>query len=394
MKRQKIPARPNWQEQLQAIGFTFYNLPSEGGRPYWNETTGYCFTPAEVEQLEAATKELFDRCLDAVDYVITNKKFADFAIPESYWEAITASWNRDDPTIYGRFDLAYDGKTPPKLLEFNADTPTSLIESSVAQWHWVCDTFGGKADQFNSLHEKLITQWRWLREDHLKLPKGARLHLASVHDAGDGKLVIEDYDTVSYMAETAQLAGFDTKQIFMEEIGWDGEQFVDGDAVPIERCFKLYPWEWIAREPFADKILESIDKTMWLEPLWKMILSNKQLLVVLWQLFPNHPNLLPAFNNAQAFAGKPHVKKPKLSREGANVVIYDTKGAIVEQMPGDYGSDGYVYQAFAPLAQLDGKKAVIGSWIVGDEPAGIDIRETSSFITGDLAEFVPHFVTG
>ena len=35
---------------------------------------------------------------------------------------------------------------------------------------------------------------------------------------------------------------------------------------------------------------------------------------------------------------------------------------------------------------------MIGSWIVGETPAGIDVRETGGPITGDLAEFVPHFI--
>lgn len=367
-------------------------MPSEGGRTYWNETAGYEFTEAEIHAIEAATKELFDRCLDAVEYVIQNKRFQEFGIPEGYWRAITESWQRDDPTVYGRFDLVYDGSGSPKMLEFNADTPTTLVESAVAQWHWVCDQFTTSADQFNSIHEKLIAQWKHIREERLKAPKGTVLHLASVHNGNDGRLIIEDHDTVAYMAETARLAGFETKQIFMEQVGWDGEHFVDGDNQPIRHFFKLYPWEWIAHEPFAPHVLETAKRDTWIEPLWKMILSNKQLLVILWELFPDHPNLLPSYKDAGRFAGKKYVKKPKLSREGANVQILNEQGVIVEEAKGEYGEEGYIYQAFEGLPLFDDKHALIGSWIVGDEPAGINIRETSKLITGDMAEFVPHYI--
>ena len=59
------------------------------------------------------------------------------------------------PSIYGRFDLRYDGAGPAKLLEYNADTPTTLLEASILQWNWLKDTHEGD-DQWNSLHEKLV----------------------------------------------------------------------------------------------------------------------------------------------------------------------------------------------------------------------------------------------
>lgn len=35
--------------------------------------------------------------------------------------------------LYGRMDLAYDGQGWAKLLEYNADTPTSFYESTAFQ---------------------------------------------------------------------------------------------------------------------------------------------------------------------------------------------------------------------------------------------------------------------
>ena len=61
--------------------------------------------------------------------------------------------------------------------------------------------------------------------------------------------------------------------------------------------FKLYPWEWMVHEEFADAALARMGdeqgQTVWIEPIWKMMWSNKGILPVLWRLYPDHPNLLP-----------------------------------------------------------------------------------------------------
>ncbi|MDO9395816.1 MAG: glutathionylspermidine synthase family protein [Herbiconiux sp.] len=405
MRRVSSIPRPDWRSRLDQVGFTFYDLESEGGRPYWNESAAYAFTLAEVEALEAATRELFDRCMDAVEAVVRAGRFAEFGIPERFHELVRASWDDDDPTVYGRFDLAYDGQggRPSasgsggiKLLEFNADTPTSLVETAAAQWQWLEEAGPEGADQFNGLHELLVEQWEHIRSARWGLAPGARLHLASLHDSGDGELIVEDFDTVAYMAETAAAAGFDPKLIFMEDLRWsvDRQLFLDADDEVVARIFKLYPWEWMITEQFGGFLPGSRHSTQWVEPAWKLLLSNKQLLVVLWELFPGHPNLLPAFETADAFRGRPYVQKPRLGREGANVTLFDGSGHPVAAADGAYGDEGFVFQERAVFAPIPGKTAVIGSWIVGETPAGIDLRETSGPITGDLAEFVPHYIEG
>ncbi|MGD8195437.1 glutathionylspermidine synthase family protein [Herbiconiux sp. P18] len=400
MRRTDMTPRAAWRDRCDEVGFSFYDLESEGGRPYWNESAAYVFTPAEIDRLESATKELFDRCMDAVEFVVRQGRFDEFGIPGRYHELVRASWDEDDPTVYGRFDLAYDGAGSVVLLEFNADTPTSLVETAAAQWQWLDDLRASgalppDADQFNGLHELLIEQWRHIREARWGLAPGARLHLASLHDSGDGELIVEDFDTVAYMAETAAAAGFDPKLIFMEDVRWsmDRQLFLAADDEPVRHIFKLYPWEWMITEQFGGFLPISRGTTQWVEPAWKLLLSNKQLLVVLWELFPGHPNLLPAYTTPDALAGRAFVSKPRLGREGANVTVHDAAGAVTAANDGGYGDEGFVHQALAAFAPIEGKTAVIGSWIVGETPAGIDLRETSGPITGDLAEFVPHYIS-
>lgn len=376
MWRENLIPRLDWPQKMEAVGFKFHSIDGI----YWDERVCYRFSSAEIDTLETATAELHQMCVNAAQHVIDKQRYAQFAIPVEFVPLIEASWNDDAPTLFGRFDLSWDGHAPPKLLEYNADTPTSLIEASVAQWHWLQEVRPG-ADQFNSLHEKLIAQWQWIA----KQMRGTTLHLSCIGESE------EDVGNLDYMADVAVQAGLQVHYIDITQIGWDAltKIFVDDEGREITALFKLYPWEWLVREPFGRNLLDT--KTMLIEPAWKMLLANKAILPVLWELYPDHPNLLPAFFEPQQFASE-WVKKPLLSREGANISISGGRGII--ETPGEYGAEGFVYQAYHPLPDLSaegGNYMVIGSWIVGDEPAGIGIREDQSPITNNTSRFVPHY---
>jgi glutathionylspermidine synthase len=194
---------------------------------------------------------------------------------------------------------------------------------------------------------------------------------------------------VLYLRDTCEQSGLATRNVFVEDIGWDERQrcFVDLDLHRIERCFKLYQWEWMWHEEFALQL--ATDGTRFLEPCWKMLLANKGLLSVLWELFPNHPNLLPAYDDAAPLGGT-FVRKPRLSREGSNVTWVEG-GLIVEETSGGYGEEGHVFQAVAQLPEFGGHHPVLGLWIVDHEAAGLGIREDTRRITGNMSRFVPHF---
>jgi glutathionylspermidine synthase len=280
--------------------------------------------------------------------------------------------------MVGRFDLAYDGWNPPKLLEYNADTPTALLEMAVAQWFWMKDVIIG-ADQFNSAHEKLIDAWKALGS---RMPPGSTLHFARSEEDP------EDYATSEYLRDTCVQAGIGTKTLRVEDIGWNGQVFTDLEEQPIQFIHKLYPWEWMVREAFGQHILT--DQTGFLEPPWKMILSNKGILPILWQLFPDHPNLLPAyFDEFAPQLGLQYVRKPLYSREGSNVSLIGPD--LGQKTEGSYGEEGHVYQAYSKLPVNDGQHAVIGSWVIAGQPAGIGVREDPSPITHNLSRFVPHY---
>ncbi|MEG0822696.1 MAG: glutathionylspermidine synthase family protein [Burkholderiaceae bacterium] len=381
MERVLLSPRPDWQAGMEAIGFSYHSIDGV----YWDESRAYRFTEAQIDELEAASAELHELALKAAEHVVRRGRWQEFAIPPEWAPVVEASWRAHQAgevagfSLYGRMDLSYDGAHPPKLLEYNADTPTAVLEASVAQWQWLQalrPRLEPQADQFNSIHEKLIEAWA-----RLKSRAGAsRLHFAAVAESE------EDWGNLEYLRDTAIQAGWKTIALPIERIGFNGRDFVDEFNVPIEALFKLYPWEWLVREAFGAPLRTSPMQVI--EPAWRMLLANKALLVVMWELFPGHPNLLPAFFEA-APLGDRYVKKPKLAREGANVEIVD--GARREAAAGPYGAEGWVYQALAPLPRFGADHTVIGSWLIDGVPAGIGLREDASSITCNTSRFVPHY---
>ena len=377
MERIRTSLRPDWQSNVEEVGLTFH---TPEGQPYWDESVHYQLTSAEVDTLEKAGNDVYELCLKAAQHIIDNNLFARLGISEEAAPLIVQSWDRDDFSLYGRFDFAWSGFGDPKLLEFNADTPTALVEAAVAQWYWLQDV-RPNADQFNSIHEKLIRGWSRLES------KSLPIYFAGVRDH------LEDEQTVLYLQDTAHQAGLQTKQIFMDDIGFHEmrRRFIDLEDQPIERLFKLFPWEWMWASEFAREL--KFEVSQYIEPMWKMLLANKGILPILWELNPGHPNLLPAYFDEEqlrtAARASRYVRKPLLSREGANIQLIQHSKPIHETQ-GEYGEEGFIYQAAADLGPRDGNYPVFGIWIVDHEACGLGIREDTSPITGNLSRFVPH----
>jgi glutathionylspermidine synthase len=368
-----LDPRPNWQKRVEEYGLHYHTLH---GEPYWDESACYVLSKYEVDTLERATYAVWEMCLELVQHVIDNRMFGLFLVPPEFENLVVRSWDDDHPSVYGRFDFAFDGVGPPKLLEFNADTPTALVEAGVAQWVWLKD-IDDRGDQFNSIHERLLEAWKAILE------KDDRpIHFAAMSG------VVEDYITVEYLRDTAIQAGIKTEYLDIEHIGWDRNRrvFVDRQGRPIERIFKLYPWEMLDRDDFGKHIPSA--PTQWIEPPWKMILSTKSILPILYELHPDSPYLLPAWFSPPD-DGSGYVRKPVHAREGANIQVV-RGGQVALETEGPYQGGPYVYQKLAPLKAYDGRFPVLGSWIVNGWSCGVGIREDNSMITTNTSRFVPH----
>ena len=385
MRRHRFTERLNWRHKAEEYGFPFHTT---GGEVYWDETIAWSFSLREIEDdIEAPTAELEAMCNAFVERAVASDAIlARLAIPEAYWGMIRNSWERGDRNLYGRFDLAYTGVGSAKLLEYNADTPTSLFEAAIFQWSWLEDQLEANSlprgsDQFNSLHERLV-----LAFENIKHGKPYHLHLAHSSESA------EDAATVAYLADCARQGKVKTKIIGMEDIGISAKgQLTDKQDEVIQTLFKLYPWEWLFREEFGKYLPGAI--TQFIEPPWKAIVSSKALLPYLWEMAPNHPNLLEAYFSRDPQAKKllNYVIKPIHSREGANITVV-LAGETKQSTTGAYGASETVIQVLADTATFEGGHAVIGSWVIAGQPAGIGIREDAGWITRDTARFVPHYI--
>lgn len=384
MRRVKQKPRDNWQEIVNDLGLIYH---SDDGDTYWNETASYEFDESEIDYIENASNSLHGLCLEAVDYIIKNKLYNNFNIPKSIIPLIESSWKRQDYYLYGRFDFTYDQYNNLKLLEYNADTPTALYEAAVVQWQWLEELFPGK-DQFNFIHEQLIEQWQNY------IPTSDKIHFSCSTDSD------EDLITTEYLADLCFQAkrfkdDIDIKLLDITEIGWNSYSFTDSVENNISSLFKLYPWEWLVREDFGKYI--SVSPTQWIEPSWKMLLSNKALLPILWQIYPKHPNLLPSYYSAQEMNLENNheqnkiVKKAILGREGANVsIISAANNEVLVHEGGPYADAGFVYQQYHEAIYND-YYPVLGVWMVGDVASGMGIRENIKPITTNHSHFIPHY---
>ena len=384
MQRVSCPERDDWRATAEQCGFDFHTID---GERYWDERAYYAFTLDEIERrIEAPTAEIDAMCLELVGVAVDDEEYLRrLKIPEAFWPLISESWYRDEASLYGRLDLSFDGRGPARLLEYNADTPTSIFEAAVFQWTWLEQAIErhiipARADQFNSIHERLIEAWK-------KLGAERHLHLTGTSESE------EDAGTLAYLEDTARQARLTTTLIDIADIGWrDDGSFVDLDNRAIELAFKLYPWEWMFHDEFGARLTKA--PTRWIEPPWKAVLSNKGILPLLWEMFPDHPNLLPAFfedDPDAASLGASFVRKPLYSREGANITLVSDGVAVADQ-EGPYGAEGFVRQALARLPNFSNQYPVVGSWLVDHTPCGLSIREDENPITGNSSRFLPHAI--
>lgn len=385
MQRIVVPERPEYKTRNASLGFHWQD--ADGA--YWQENAFYTFKASEVDLIERVTNELTDMMFQAVEYVIKRPEIMlKLGIAARFHNIIRRSWDDDDVTLYGRYDFGYSPTGGLKMLEFNADTPTSLVEAAVVQWYALQDRFPEK-DQFNIIFDTLKSQFEYFRsEKNIKY-----MHFACAQDSE------EDFGTVQFLRDVASQVGINGEVLYMHEIGSNpsSKYFLDKNFQEIKHIFKLYPWEWMLGEGFSDQVLTT--RTEFIEPIWKSILSNKGIMAVLWQLYEGHSNLLPTYFEGEQpthMLDNPYVRKPMLSREGANVQIFGYGNQQVEINGGDYGYEGHVIQEYFELpifADVDGtmRYPIVGSWVVGDAACGVGIREGMGLITNNNSRFVPHY---
>lgn len=390
MKLKKIEPLDNGY--LESIGFGWHT-DLDGSRYISNELVS--ITQDEAEAFYEATNELYDMYVAAAEYVINNDLFHELGIPFNLVDIIKASWENDVHWhLYGRFDLAggVDGK-PIKLIEFNADTPTSLFETAIIQWAMLKFNNLNEAAQFNDVYEALVENFKrliTLEEDTSRFDEyyeGWKILFSSI--AGSS----EDENTTRLLEAAARDAGFECDFAFASEVSFDDENGIFWNGQNWEYWFKLIPWEMIAiDESDLALIIKNIiknQKAIILNPAYTLLFQSKGIMKILWDLYPNHPLLLES--SFEPLNGKKQVKKPFLAREGANVSIINSDGSIEIQNDGEYANGKFLYQEFADFAKDENGNSYQAGMFFAFEGCALGFRKGKDIID-NYSKFVGHII--
>lgn len=373
MKRVAVAGRADWQARLEQQGMGWHS--EDGDEPSWNENAAYLLSREEVDALCRAAREVSELYHRAAEHIVEKRLWSMMGLQDHEAQLLASSWRRGEWSLQGRFDFLFDAQGCPKLLEYNAETALSLVETSVIQKRWRDEVLPGY-DQCNRLEEALLAAWRESGFQHVHCAWRPR------HTEVEG--------TVRYMAQLLRRAGLEATLVAMHRVGWDAREgkFVDHDGTPITHCFKLYPWEWMLREPFADRVESS--GCAFIEPPWRLLFGSKGILCVLAELFGDHPAVVNCRTSPEHL-GSAYVSKPLFGHEGHNVSIH-RGGVIAESLSGEYGDEPKVFQAFVESPRCDGYLPQFGVWMVRDQPVAISIRETRNSIISGKSAFVPHAI--
>ncbi|UTJ05280.1 glutathionylspermidine synthase family protein [Arcobacter roscoffensis] len=391
MRLQKL--EPLTNEYLESIGFVWHT--DEDNTSYVADEIVE-ITPDEAEAYYEATNELYDMFCEAGEYVVENDLFHDLNIPFNLVEIIKESWENDVHWhLYSRFDLAggIDGK-PIKLIEFNADTPTSLFETAVVQWAMLKKNGLDEASQFNNLYDALKDNFKRIitldsdleKFDEYYSKLGWKILFTSISG------LPEDENTTKLLQHIATEAGFNTDFEFIDNVGFNDEGIFKEDEL-FEFWFKLIPWEDIAiDEGELALILTEIikeKKAIIFNPAYTLMFQSKGFMKILWDLYPNHPLLLET--SFEPLEGKKQVEKRCFGREGANTKIINEDGSIDVETQGDYEGHKAIYQEYVELPTDSQGNSYQAGVFYAFEASGLGFRRGEK-ILNNTSKFVGHVI--
>ena len=391
MKLEKL--KPLSDEYLESIGFVWH---TDSDNTSYVSDEIVVVSEDEANAYYEATNELYDMFAQAGQYVIDNDLFHDLNIPFNLVEIIKESWENDVHWhLYSRFDLAggIDGK-PIKLIEFNADTPTSLFETAIIQWAMLKANGLDESSQFNNLYEALKDNFKriiTLESDIEKFEEyysnlGWKILFSSISSSH------EDINTTKLLQHIATEAGFNTDFEFIENVQFNDEGIYKDDE-QFEFWFKLIPWETIAiQESELALILTQIiadKKAIIFNPAYTLMFQSKGFMKILWDLYPNHPLLLET--SFEPLVGKKQVEKRCFGREGANVKIIDSDGSIEEETNGEYEGHKAIYQEYVEFPKDSNGNSYQAGVFYAYEACGLGFRRGGK-ILNNMSKFVGHIV--
>jgi glutathionylspermidine synthase len=355
-----FPIKPIPKDALDKMNYTWHN---DKDGEYILKTAVISLSEKEVQAYHDVSNELYKMYEKGAQYVIENNLFDALDIPTALIPHIKESWqNERDNHLYGRFDLSggIDGR-PIKLIEFNADTPTLLLESSVIQ----AMLLNGLEDasQYNNVYEAIALKFEKLAKS--KKGEFTRFLFSCVQN------IEEERITTQLLQEMATHKGLITRFEYLENLDFQNRE---------EFWFKLFPWEDMEN-------FESNASISMLNPAFTLLYQSKGMLAILYELFPDSPYLLKT--SFEPIKEK-YVKKRMFGREGANIDIVED-GKVLTTTDGIYDEYKAVYQEYENFVKDEEGNYYQAGVFYSDGACGLGFRRGAE-ILDDMSVFVGHIV--
>ena len=347
------------------------------------------FHSSEIERMKRVCEEAYFVFEKATEKILSDRKLSEIGIPAHFEECIQYSWKNKEthPLLYGRFDINGGlGNSYGKIIEFNADTCSTLPETTLWQSTQL-DLLKGKKESFNNLQPEITDCLKKLKT---KITEPNPIFLGSSFG------YIEDELNVDCVLDSANEAGFTPFYLDLEKVIFSDEGIfypVGDEYEKVDVWFKMIPWDWIFNEePELSKLLSEIiikEKATVLNPAYTAIWQNKKFLAYITKYFPNN-NIAETYLQP-GFHINDYVKKPVYGRLGENIQI-QRPGEMPQESEGDYGDQDVIYQRYHALPKDSERYSYQFGMFYTTKPSALNVRAQESKIITDDCEFMSHFI--
>jgi glutathionylspermidine synthase len=336
--------------------------------------------------------------------------------PKESWQAISLSTDYKAVTSIGRFDFAYTSKGL-KMLEFNSDTPTSIVEAFYTNGK-VCDYY--QVEDINR-DTKMDIKQAFTDVIHYYREKGLETQqIVFCCDSDDD----EDIGTTKFLLHQSGLSAIYSP---INQLAYDPNmerlmvRLPSGEFQPIDVLYRLHALEMMAKDrttkgfPIGPKLLELVKrkKISLINPPSGFIAQTKALQALIWNLYESNiffspedreviaTYCLPTYLENEFHGTHAYVKKPFFGREGGAVSLFDENGELEKaDQEKHYWNQPMVYQKRVDLPAITVETSnglytgniLFGSFLLGGKPSAI-IGRVDKGITVDLSYFLPLAVT-
>ncbi|MBJ8006451.1 MULTISPECIES: glutathionylspermidine synthase family protein [Bacillus cereus group] len=367
-------------------------------------------TEQTMKQLQLATERMGKIFFKTARLLrdLSNEQLLELGFPDASLPFIRLKGMYPESVI-SRFDFALTDDNRIKMLEFNSDTPTFIVECFQMNGK-VCEKLG--YDDPNANQERLLSSG--ITKAVMEFTKGMEnpnVVFTAHHEH------IEDWNTAMYLSG---LCHVENKVMPMRELRITDDALVDRDGVPIDVLYRqTYPIEDLIEDQDPEtgdlvgvELLQLVKegKLFIINPLSAFLIQPKSIQCLIWGLAEEgafytseeqkwiKEYMLPTYFEPDLFLGKsPFVQKPSFGREGDTITIRDKDTNImIRNAHETYKSSLPIFQKYTelPVVFLETEKGieklsyVFGAFLIAGKASSIGIRAGEK-ITGNESYYLP-----